>query len=563
MKKVLLVLVFIVSAFNARSQNPIFDWAIQLGSTSDDDISAITQDVNSDLIVIGKFQNTVDFDPGTGISNLTSANYKDGFMAKYDASGNFLWVQQFISVTSVYYRSIFSNSNGDIYVTGDFQGTADFDPGPNSFTLSAMGINDIFVAKFDLHGNFIWAFSIGGSDLDYSHKIIGDNYNNFYICGYFKGHVDFDPGTVTTSLFSQYRYSGYIAKYDSAGHLLWCNTDGVGDDTRSFDLTLDNLGHVYLVGSFEGQVEFDPVNGPQYNSKGWYDAFLSQFDTAGNYHWTGQIGGVGNENANVVACDTFGNIYFGGTFQFTCDVNPDTTLTYNISASDTDGMYFCKIDPAGNFLWAKQLDCDWFNEPKQIMVDQNGDIYIYGNFTNTIDFDPGSGIYNLTPIGGYECFVLHLSANGDFISAFQIGGAGNDNAGSFVVSPQGDIYSTGYFVGTAAFDPGPANLDLTSAGGWDAFIQKMHSGSVAVSDILNEESISLFPNPSNNLFSILFKQTDNYKIKFLSIEGAIISEHYFINTDRIYLQSPLSSGIYFVQIINQKGSIITKKFIKN
>src|SRR5690606_26678071 len=105
---------------------------------------------------------TVDFDPGNGVFNLTSADFEDIFISKLDANGNFVWAKRIGGTGSDFGYAISIDNNGNIYTTGAFMGTADFDPGTGSYTMSSSGFFDAFILKLDANGNFVWAKQFSG-----------------------------------------------------------------------------------------------------------------------------------------------------------------------------------------------------------------------------------------------------------------------------------------------------------------------------------------------------------------------------------------------------------------
>jgi len=203
MKKLLFflfMLAFMGLSHFANAQN--FEWAKQLGGVSSDVGSSIAVDAFGNVYTTGYFQGTADFDPGPGAFNLTSAGGGDIFISKLDASGNFVWAKQMGGTSEDVGYSIAVDASGNVFTTGYFEGTADFDPGPGTFNLTSAGNTDIFISKLDASGNFVWAKQLGGTDYDSGVSIALDTSGNVYTTGWFQGTVDFDPGPGTFNLTS-------------------------------------------------------------------------------------------------------------------------------------------------------------------------------------------------------------------------------------------------------------------------------------------------------------------------------------------------------------------------
>ncbi|MCB0410357.1 MAG: SBBP repeat-containing protein [Flavobacteriales bacterium] len=199
-KYCLILLLLLVFGWSSRAQN--FEWVKSFGGSSLNDGYSITVDDSGNVYTTGYFIGTGDFDPGTGIANLTSTGIQDVFVQKLDASGNFLWAKSFGSNSSDYGQSITVDASGNVYTTGYFNGTGDFDPGADTTNLTSSGGYDIFVQKIDGSGNFKWAKSFGGSLYEYGWSITVDASGNVYTTGHFEGTVDFDPGADTANLTS-------------------------------------------------------------------------------------------------------------------------------------------------------------------------------------------------------------------------------------------------------------------------------------------------------------------------------------------------------------------------
>ena len=156
-------------------------------------------DAAGNVYTTGYFRGTVDFDPGPGTVELTSAgtSSRDIFISKLDSGGNLVWAKAIGGVSNDFGWGIVADSSGNVYTTGDFVGTVDFDPGTGPseiFELASVGSSDIFISKLDSNGNFVGAWAMGGTADDYGYGIFVDTIGNIYATGYFKNTVDFDPG---------------------------------------------------------------------------------------------------------------------------------------------------------------------------------------------------------------------------------------------------------------------------------------------------------------------------------------------------------------------------------
>jgi hypothetical protein len=125
------------------------------------------------------------------------------------------------------------------------------------------------------------------------------------------------------------------------------------------------------------------------------------------------------------------------------------------------------------FAWAAGMGGTGYDYGYGIAVDASGNVYTTGSFEGTADFDPGSGVSNLTSAGDNDVFVRKLDASGNFLWARSMGGTGSDRGGGIAVDASGIVYTTGWFSSTVDFDPGAGTVNLTSAGARDIFVQKL------------------------------------------------------------------------------------------
>ena len=344
---------------------------------------------------------------------------------------------------------------GNVYVTGTFKSTADFDPSADTANLIAVGGPDIFFAKYDVDGNYLWAKSIGNAAWDVGPGIAVDGVGNVYMTGSFEGTVDFDPGVGTANLTSVGLFDIFFAKYDTAGNYLWAKSIGMG---RGYSIYVDGVSNVHLTGYFSGTADFDPGAGTaNLTSAGNSDIFFAKYDTAGNYVWAKSIGSIFNDRSYSIAIDGTGNVYITGYFSDTADFDPGID-TANLTANGNN-IFIAKYDSTGNYLWAKSIECNGFSF--SIALDGFSNVHITGYFNGTADFDPGSDTVNLTPVGFIDIFFAKYDTAGNYLWAKNIGSTIGDRGHSITVDGSGNVYITGAFQLTVDFDPGAGTANLT------------------------------------------------------------------------------------------------------
>jgi len=180
--------------------------------TGYDQGNSIFLDLLGNVYSTGMFQGTCDFDPGVGTFTLTSIGGWDSYVSKLDASGNFIWAKQLGGISNDYGYSLTVDTVGNVYTTGTFKNTVDFDPGVGTFSMASVGNSDIFISKLNSSGNFVWAIQIGDTSVDIANSIAVDVSGNVYSTGSFKYKPDFDPGPGTFTLTAFGNTDGFIHK---------------------------------------------------------------------------------------------------------------------------------------------------------------------------------------------------------------------------------------------------------------------------------------------------------------------------------------------------------------
>lgn len=561
MVKILITSISLLLTVGIKAQT--FEWARSFGDSLSEFGNSITVDALGNVYTAGYFQGTVDLDPGAGTVNFTSAGEFDAYVQKLDASGNFVWAKTFGGILYDAVNSITVDATGNIYTTGYFNGTVDLDPGAGVASFTTAGSTDAFVQKLDASGNFMWAKSFGGSSHENGISITLDASGNIYTTGYFNGTVDFDPGLGVANLSSAGNNDVFIQKLDTSGNFIWAKSVGWLSDDQGLSITVDNSGNVFTAGYFSGTIDFDPGPGlANLSSAGNNDVFVQKLDASGNFVWAKSFGGSSDDEAFAVAVDASGNTYTTGFFRGTADFDPGAGTTNLTSAGHAD-IFVHKLDASGNFIWAKSIEGGLEERGYSIAVDTSGNVYTTGYFYGTMDFDPGVGISNLTSAGVTDIFVQKLDTDGNFIWAKSFGGGSNETAQSIFVDASGNLYTTGRFSGTADFDPGAGTANLTSAGLWDVFVQKMSQSSMAgTPGNTFDKAIKVFPNPFGESFTIdLGNEYESTEITVRDVMGRIVSSSNYSSTSIIHISLEETAGIYFIEIASG-GKMANVKLIK-
>jgi len=511
-----------------------------------DACKAIALDDAGNIYATGYFSTTVDFDAGPGVFNLTSVNAEDAYMAKYDTAGKLLWAKTIGDFRYQAGNALTLDANGNIYVTGIFFGTTDFDPGPAVANLVSAGNEDVFVSKYDNSGNFIWAKRFGGPTNDFCNAIKLDASGNIYINGYFENTADFDPGLGVFNLVSAGSTDIFVCKLNDNGNLQWAIRIGGSLADVAFDIDLDEQNNVYTTGFFWSVVDFDPGVGVfNLTSTAMGDGYILKLNNGGGFINAGKMGGNSRVRCSALKLDKTNHIYITGHFDG--EANFDMlggTFLLN-SPLDDDDVFIGKYDLDLNLIWVKQIAGPSFQKVFDIETDVANNIYTTGHYSGSTDFDPGPAENKLTALGDPDIFVLKMNAVGEFIWVAQSTGLFYGSGYSLKVDKSDNVYVGGTYEGTKDFDPGPDEISRSSAGRSEMFIQKLRQcPNAAIMQALNITSCTAY-----TLGNKVYASTGTYThlvLNTLGCDSIIITLNLTINRINNNLAVEICEGAFYL-----------------
>ncbi len=386
------------------------------------------------------------------------------------------WFNSFVSVPDEIAVAVVLDSLSNSYTIGQFFGTADFDPGPSVFNMTASGSNrDIYIQKIDSSGNFVWAKRIGSTGTEWANDILKDRSGNIYITGTFSaGPIDMDPGpgTFYLSLSSTYAET-FILKLENDGDFVWAKKFSSVNSSSYLDfprLAMDVSGDIIFAGRFVGSIDFDL--GPStytLSSPGLFSLSVAKFTPAGNLSWVVSTSSSSYWECVDVTTDLSGNVFVCGNFSGLTDFDPGPGVQ-NRTPSGTNG-YLLKLTGNGAFVWVDVI-VGASTYISTITVNTLGEIYAAGVYVDSADFDPGAAVYMLHAVlGNGDGYVLKVDANGVFLWAGSIGGASTDRINSIALDSYENIYAVGTGTGWPTdIDPGPGVYSSPTMGAATTFV---------------------------------------------------------------------------------------------
>ncbi|NEO53334.1 MAG: hypothetical protein F6K54_09725 [Okeania sp. SIO3B5] len=451
--------------------------AQNIGGSNSDTGYGIATDNNGDVWVTGKFEGSIDID-GDGTDDLTSNGSADAYIAKFDIDGNLLFAQNIGSNFWDEGHGIATDSNGNVLATGSFSGSIDID-GDGTDDLTSNGSADAYVAKFDINGNFLFAQNIGGSSTQPGYGIATDSYgiatdsnDNVWATGQFWENIDID-GDGTDDLISNGSFDSYVAKFDSNGNFLFAqNIGGIGYDV-GYGIATDSNNNVWATGEFEESIDIDGDGTDDLTSNsGSSDIYIAKFDSNGNLLFAKNMGGTGYDIGYGIATDSNDNVWATGQFWEGMDIDGDGTD--DLMSNGIYDSYVAKFDSNGNFLLAQNIGGSDFDhsEGNGIATDNNGNVWVTGQFQGNIDID-SDGNNDLINNGGHDSYVAKFDSNGNLLFAENIGGSSYEIGNGIAIDSNGNVWGTGSFSGSIDID-GDGTNDLLSNGSSDGYIAKFY-----------------------------------------------------------------------------------------
>ncbi|MFY0625914.1 MAG: leucine-rich repeat domain-containing protein [Reichenbachiella sp.] len=437
---------FSTTNYNLDEFFTIGNGSIEGYSILNSDDNVITTSLNGSQLTIHEV--------GLGTSTITITATAAGGLSSLEVSFDvevtpWVWAKNGGSSSPESSGDVAVDAIGNIYVTGSFAGTADFD----TESLTSLGGNDIYVVKYDNDGNILWAQRGGGSSTDHAYGIEVDNLGNVYVAGYFAETGFFGA----EQIISEGARDVFVAKYDTDGNLLWVRSGGGSGNDYGYDLALDNMNNVYVTGSITNNVTFGTenldVSGENNN------IFIVKYNNNGDVQWANDYGGVPNENANSIEIDNTGNIYLTGKFSGTSDFGG-----ISLGALGSNDIFTAKYDSLGNLVWVKSGGSTGSDDGNSVGIDISGNVYTLGEYNAAGNFGGNA----LTSFGGNDIVLAKYDTNGNLSWVKGIGDSSGDTGYDLVIDNVGSVIITGSFGGTVDF----GGSSLTASGTSDVYAAK-------------------------------------------------------------------------------------------
>lgn len=369
----------------------------------------VAEDLDGNILVTGHFSNNLIMDNSDASDVQVSMGESDVYLVKFNPSGNLQWIISWGGDDYDSGRALVTDRDCNVFVAGTYRNTVDFDPGPETSLETSTGSGANFVSKFNSDGEFEWVTVWGGEGHRICNDLALDKEGLIWVAG----------RSITTSVLPSQQgdteqevifQDGFLTRIESNGDLLWTREW----DARANALAIDESGHVYVTGSWNGTVDFNPGDGvSEFNSGDADDSYLSKFNSSGDFMWVRTWGGEdGGIQAWDIAIDAQGRVYICGMFGRTIDFDPGPGI-YELNSSVSTGFYVSCFDRDGNFItthgWWSEHENSLVGWANSISIDDDGYVYLTGTFSYDVDFDPVYGGNVQIADGFGDVFLMKLS----------------------------------------------------------------------------------------------------------------------------------------------------------
>ncbi len=397
-------------------------------------ITSMAVDAQGGIVIAGYFGPQLSFG-----ETLYAVGPFDFFLVKLDADGNLLWQNSFGSIandSATFPVQVAVDPSGSVALAGAANGAIDFGGGILEPTPDKAGF-DVFVAKFDDEGNYLWAKRFGSSpESQVATQVAVDPKGNVVVAGWFRGSLDFGQGPLDGSTNGD--QNGFLAQLDAAsGSTVWSKGFSSMQSVDVGAIAVDGTGDVVVAGNLDGYVDLGEAT---LTGAGVY---LARFDDLGGYGWSSAAPATGGSYATGASIDRFGDAVVTGTFNGSIQFGTQPAVS-NDTGFDS---YLVKLDPTGAQMWSQALPTT------HVAVDGMANVLVAGSFSHAIDL--GGTI--LVSAGGGEAMVLaKLDPTGAFLWSKSFGDELNLYATAVAALPGSNrVLVAGYGAGTVDFGDGP------------------------------------------------------------------------------------------------------------
>ena len=487
-----ILIVFILAFFlNLRLNAQTTELVYSLGKASSTiHIASVATDASDNIFICGSYNGSnVNFNPlVVGSDSLRSSasagSSIDGFIAKYNSSGQLQKVIAFGNTGNDVGTKVYVDASNNVYLLANiigsgvkFDNTGDgFPPNAGSGAMALVKYNNNLVLKFR---RLLKTTTGATGDLLNDIKVSG---TDVYITGVLaNGPANFNPGGTAINLTPIGSTDIFVAKYDASLICQFAYNFGGSDGDGGNGIDLDASGNIYLTGFFRGQnIDMSPLDGnnatnllSEAGGGSTGDAFVAKYASDMSHQWSFKIGAALLDQGNAILVNkTNSTVYVGGIVKddaLLVYFNPASTTTSTFAGVGLNDMFVASYTSAGAYNWHVAIGTSGEDNVSSMAFDASGNVVLAGFASGTVNF----GGKTITALGGKDGYFAVLSGTtGTATAAYNVGGASDEVANGVNVTSTGKILLTGDLSGSGDYDPSTATKTVSLAGVQDGFVSR-------------------------------------------------------------------------------------------
>jgi hypothetical protein len=484
------------------------------------------------------FVGDVSHEPGGGIpSFLLDTTFQNVFIGKIDSDRHISWLKVYGGSDEDYAISACQTPDGGYAVlAGTLSNNGDI--------VGFKGALDMWLLRLNPMGTILWKKCYGSTESDNPVSIKNTHDGGFIILGASNG----SDGDIPQHYGGFFTNDWVVVKTDTAGNINWSKTYG-GTGNEQSNGSILSVGNSYYILSSTNSTDFDCTD------TGWhsgvtteYDDYVLNLDDTGKILWQKSYGGSFNEEANfgffdvrdssiVVAGTTYSNDYMVTGYH------------------DMGDMWVIKIKIDGSLVWQKTLGSQQVEEGTCVCAAKNGGYLAYG-----LSLSTGFPDTNYNFIGLYDCWLFALDNSGDIVSDKIFGGTDYDRSASIFPCLNG--YAATGTSSSIAFTEGTICKEFDRGGAFISYFEYWPLLVPSISTGISGGSIVIYPNPSSDLITVEFPESEKNEVIIYNSTGKIIYSKSVVNKSIEVKIESWSKGLYVIRMQGPNFAAVGK-LIKN
>lgn len=515
-------LFFVVFCFMSNAQFSAFGEVIAENGTNRG--YAIAYDSEGSIIISGTFSNAFDADPGPNemILDVLESFSASGMLLKYDSDGQFQWAIPIggDGSSTQWADDVAVDAENNIYVTGFFAGTCDFDPSENSSTLYG-GEVDGYLAKYSSDGNLLWVREVSSADADRAHGLAISSNGDVLISGFLSPNAYIGDPSFSLSASDD---GGYVCSFDADGNVNWIKVFQADATCNPLKIAVDDQNNIYGIGIFSESVDLDPgVNEYMIQATGGDDMFFFKLDDSGEFLWGGRCGSAAEDWGYDLDVTGAGDVFLTGHYRGELLISPGNGFPEMILPLTGNSDILClKLSTEGAIAWAHHLGYAASNARGiSVAAGADGLPFFTGWFNNGLTLDDSDTPIFVAGESSSDLFLVQFDENAQPNYSSTITGESAQEGRGIAISDEGVIYLTGLSSGAVDLDPGDGVIEDTSDGVATMYLRLTPEAGTSVDEQYANEL--LFSNPLRAGSPVLMPMSGDFSI--WNLDGKLLQSY--------------------------------------